>query len=332
MMYRWIRTFFLGINVALVAAPCLATQELRKPVTLDVHKLAVFSVAFSPNSEILASGSQDRTIKLWDTCKNREWFTLKGHADYVYSVAFSPDGKTLASGSGDQTIKLWEVATGKELITLKGHTGVVHSVTFSPDGKTLASGGFDKTIRIWDLATYQERHKFTERHSVTSVVFAPDGKTLASGTTGENDTIKLWDVVAGKNRKTLSGPGDWVTSLNYSADGKTIFGCSLYGVIKSIDVASGTEKAVFGNDKESIRCAASSPDGKTIITGGDGQIKLWDIATSKLIATYNGHNDMVLCVVFSPDGKTVASGSGGPHSGNSDTSIKLWSVASPTEK
>ena len=91
---------------------------------------------------MLASGSSDKTVKLWDVASGRELRTLSGHTDDVISVAFSPDGKVLASGSRDNTIKLWDVASGRELRTLSGHTNTVLSVAFSPDGKLLASGSW----------------------------------------------------------------------------------------------------------------------------------------------------------------------------------------------
>ncbi|MDZ8228017.1 MAG: ribosome assembly protein 4, partial [Nostoc sp. ChiVER01] len=103
------------------------------------------------DGKTLASGSDDRTIKLWDISTGKAIKTLTGHSSWVYSVVFSPDGKTLASGSGDKTIKLWDVSTGKAIKTLTGHSSGVYSVVFSPDGKTLASGSDDKTMILWDL-------------------------------------------------------------------------------------------------------------------------------------------------------------------------------------
>ena len=85
----------------------------------------VNSVAFSPDGQRLASGSGDKTVKIWDSATGKELFALKGHADPVTSVAFSPDGQRLASGSRDQTVKIWDSATGKELFALKGHAGSV---------------------------------------------------------------------------------------------------------------------------------------------------------------------------------------------------------------
>ncbi|MBN3880907.1 MULTISPECIES: hypothetical protein [unclassified Nostoc] len=119
--------------------------------TLTGHSSGVFSVAFSPDGQTLASGSSDNTIKLWDVRKGNLLQTLTGHSNSVHSVAFSPDGQTLASGSSDNTIKLWDVRKGNLLQTLTGHSSWVPCVAFSPDGQTLASGSGDKTIKLWQV-------------------------------------------------------------------------------------------------------------------------------------------------------------------------------------
>ncbi|QLE56225.1 serine/threonine protein kinase [Nostoc sp. TCL26-01] len=157
----------------------------------DQKEGGVFSIVFSPNGRILASGSADKTIKIWNLATGQVIRTLNGHFKGVISVAFSPDGKTLASGSSDKTIKIWNLATGQVTRTLNGHLFLVPSVAFSPDGRTLASGGFYKTIKIWNIATGKEITTLNGHSSlVWKVAFSPDGKTLASG--GEDATIKIW--------------------------------------------------------------------------------------------------------------------------------------------
>ncbi|MCA2681312.1 MAG: hypothetical protein IM482_17470, partial [Microcystis sp. M043S2] len=168
---------------------------------LEGHDNSVLSVNFSPDGKTLVSGSDDKTIKLWNVETGKEIRTLYGHDNSVTSVNFSPDGKTLVSGSDDNTIKLWNVETGQEIRTLYGHDSYVSSVNFSPDGKTLVSGSYDKTIKLWDVETGQEiRTLYGHDNFVYSVNFSPDGKTLVSGS--NDKTIKLWNVETGQEIRT----------------------------------------------------------------------------------------------------------------------------------
>jgi hypothetical protein len=150
-------------------------------------------VAFSPDGARLASGSNDKTIKLWDARTGQHLFDLKGHTGGVASVAFSPDGARLASASGDYTVKTWDPATGQELRTLRGHSQEVSTVVFSPDGARLLSGSRDRTVKLWDAASGQELRTL-KGHSadVTSVAFSPNGEIIASAC--DDHSIRLWDA------------------------------------------------------------------------------------------------------------------------------------------
>jgi WD40 repeat protein len=315
------------------------TSTIRLTVcTLSGHRHYVFSVAFSPDGKLLASGSWDGTIKLWDTATGRELRTLSGYTGYVRSVAFSPDGKILASGSDDNTIKLWDVATWTELRTLSGHTGGVGSVAFSPDGRILASGSYDKTIKLWDVATGTELRTLSGHTSgVESVAFSPDGKVLASGTCGkwepyyyggylcDQGEIKLWDVAKGTEIRTLSGHtrtsfSAKVNSVAFSPDGKILASGSDDDTIKLWDVATGREIRTLSGHTWYVESVAFSPDGRILASGSwDETVKLWDVATGKELRTLSGHTWPVSSVAFSPDGKILASGS--------FTTIKLWDVS-----
>ena len=189
---------------------------------LTGHTSYVSSVVFSPDGSLIASGSGDQTIRIYDARNGQHKITLTGHTRYVSSVAFNPDSRTLASGSYDGTVRLWDVVTGAEKITLTGHNPLVTSVAFSPDGKTLASSGGwrDKSVRLWDVITGMHKSTFIHTEDLESVAFSPDGNTLAGGS--RDGSIFLWDVHTETLKRKLIGHTLSVSSLVFSPDGSTL--------------------------------------------------------------------------------------------------------------
>ena len=182
--------------------------------TLEGHSACIRSVAFSADRQLLASSSDDNTIKLWDPATGALKHTLEGHSSSVHSVAFSADGQLLASGSYDTTIRLWDPTTGALKHTLEGHSRPVKSIAFSNDGQLLASGCGDGTIKLWDPAIGALKH-ILEGHtsSVESVAFSGSRQLLASGS--DDHTIKLWDPVTGALKHTLK-TDDVATEIEFS--------------------------------------------------------------------------------------------------------------------
>ncbi len=149
------------------------TEALQTHAQLDVHNLTSFS--FSPDGKTIATGSWDRTVRLWDVATATQKGTLTEHIGRVTSVSFSPDGRTIASGSWGE-VRLWDVATATQKGTLIGHTDWVNSVSFSPDGKTIASWSGDGEVRLWDVATATPKGTLTgHTGKIWSFSFSPDG-------------------------------------------------------------------------------------------------------------------------------------------------------------
>ena len=309
----------------------LAAAALPASTILFGHSRPVTSAAFSPDGKILASGSLDATIRLWDVATHQQiGAPLTGPSGPVLSVAFSPDGKTLASGNDDRTVRLWDVATHHQIGgPLTGPSGPVNSVAFSPDGKTLAGGSLDGTVQLWDVATHQQ-----QAHGpltgpggagVGTVAFSRDGKTLAGGSA--DGTVRLWDVATHQQiGNPLTGPsGAGVGTVAFSRDGKTLAGGSADGTVRLWDVATHQQiGSPLTGPSGPVNSVAFSPDGKTLAGGSaDGTVRLWDVATHQQIGSpLTGPSGAgVGSVAFSPDGKTLAGG-------NRDGTVRLWDVAS----
>ncbi|KAG9231601.1 putative WD-repeat protein [Amylocarpus encephaloides] len=231
--------------------------------TLEGHSSLVSSVAFSPDGKQVVSGSDDRTVQLWDTATGAALQTFEGHSNWVTSVAFSPDGKQVVSGSRDKTVRVWDAVTGVVLQRFKGHRDWVTSVAFSPDGKQVVSGSGDKTVRLWDAARGVALQT-PEGHSgsVTSVAFSPDGKQVVSGSSDK--TVRLWDAATGAALQTLEGHSGSVNSVAFSPDGKQVVSGSNDRIVRLWDAATGVVLQTLEGHSGSVTSVASSPDGKLL--------------------------------------------------------------------
>ncbi|BAY23305.1 serine/threonine protein kinase with WD-40 repeats [Calothrix sp. NIES-2100] len=334
---------FSAINLTPVTAnPSPKTQQLNQVIlTLSGHTAPVRAIALSPDGQILASGGDDETIKLWNPKTGALIATVNENSDRVQSLAISPDGQILASASYDKTIKLWNPKTGKLLRTLSGHTNQVRSVFISPDGKTLASTSYDKTIKLWNLKTGKLIRSLKPGKVATALVISPDSKTLFNG--NEDATIQSWNISTGKLLRTLTPPrpvnpfydqqrASGVISLAISPDGQTLINGGYDDTHQSLQQTDGKNVKVwnvktgklihnFSVGIGSVDAIVISPDSKTFATGGLSHIiQLWNVKTGKLVNELKGHAGGVYALALSRDGKTLISGSG-------DKSIKVWQVS-----
>ena len=272
----------------------------RSPVSEDSNH--VFALEFSPDGTRLASGSKDKTVRLWDTDTGDELATLRKHTGWTNVLAFSPNGKRLASGSTDKRVHLWDTGTGELITTLTGHLNSIAALSFSPDGKTLASGSADGAIRFWNTETGDLLPINITEHTewVKTVSFIKDSSTLAS--VAFNGVITFWDLrTSQKTDLQVTGHRDLLPTLAFSPDGTKLASVGAKATI-FFESGSGTSLATW-------------------VANPDGLVRLTDVRTGRELATLNEINTGThpsSSMVFSPDGKTVALGSSGK--------IHLWNT------
>ncbi|MBV9386845.1 MAG: TIR domain-containing protein [Chroococcidiopsidaceae cyanobacterium CP_BM_ER_R8_30] len=307
-------------------------EQVRERNRLEGHQAPVVGASFSPDGKTIASGSADKTIKLW-SISGKLLKTLPD-TDQVWGVEFSPDGTMLASASNDKTVKLWS-AQGKPLRTLRGHEDIVVAVSFSPDSKTLASSGYDGTIRIWDTAngkllrTIKDLDVIKDRGVIYSIDYSPDGKTIAS--TGYYDgNVKIWNI-NGKLLKIIKSPQQQknsnpdqkiVSSVKFSPDGQILAWGSYDGIIKLWRVKEGKFIKTIAAHQDQIYGIAFSPHSEMIASASrDKTVKLWKL-DGTMLATLRGHTQAANQVSFRP--KTNKSNDQLIASTSDDNTVRLW--------
>jgi WD40 repeat protein len=313
-------------------------QNGKQITQLSGHLSDIRSICFNPVSNLIMTGSDDRTAKLWKVPDGKESLTFRGYLNdidkailsdnYMYWVAFineikvSPDGKSVAIGNTGNNAKLMDFKTGKVIQTFRGHESIVISIDFSADGKYLATGSADGTAKIWDTETGEMIRSFPEKTSnipYFSIDFSPDGNYLATGSW--DGRVRIWDI---KNSTILVSINAHENvspyTVQFSHNGLYVISGGLDKKLKLFEIDTGLEIKEFIGHTDVVSAVRRHPDGIHILSGSwDGKAKLWDLASGMQARRFLAHDARIQAVDFGPEGKYMVTGS-------DDNTAKLWDV------
>lgn len=291
-------------DIVMFKRALLDDSIVNLPRTLRGHVEKINSVVYTPNGQILASASSDRTIRLWNAPQGRLLHILRGHMEDVYSITCSPDGEMLASASGDRTVRLWRIRDGSAHTVLRGHSGAVYAAAWSPDGQTLATGGDDQAVHIWRMTDQcEERVLYGHIGHITSITWSGDSKLVVSGSTDQ--TVRLWEVGTGALLGVWRAHTDCVRTVAWSPDGQIVASAGDDHTVRLWQVRGGRLLHTLLGHIKRVNCVAFSPDGRTLASASaDQTVRLWRVSDGTLFHVLSGHIGPVNTMTYNPDGQT----------------------------
>ncbi|HET6974680.1 MAG TPA: AAA-like domain-containing protein [Pyrinomonadaceae bacterium] len=286
------------------------------------HTNEVMSFSFSPNGKTLATGSVDRTVKLWDLDSGKYLRTILGHGGWVTALHFSADGRYLLSGDADGLIKVWDMTIRELPVWPDQKAKSIAETAFTPAQKLIAIGRTaEGQLNLWDLSNGKVLFDLGHSNSIDRAAFSTDASLVALAVGSQ---LRVYSVATGNLISTRATSGNGVYSVEFSPDGTSVLSCDRDGNIIVSTVANGGSEASLNSGNGYYR-AVFSPDGKLIASADqDGQIRIWNLASQKIDKTLRGHTSVVKFISFSPDGKLLASA-------GEDNTVRIWDLSSEQE-
>ena len=311
----------------------------RSVHTINGHTKSVVGIAVSKDGKLLATGSADNSIIIWDANTYQQIRKIESHKGQVTTLDFSPDGKSLISGSTDKSLRIWDIATGNEIRNYNSEFKQgIYQCKFSPDGKLLGvvswergAKGVQGFAKVLDVQTGTLIKRFdTDDHPASAIKFSADNKKLYTGTWGFQ--IKQHDITSGNT--------DWnydmrefdyytaVQSMDVSSDNKYVVQGGKDNKIRMLNALDGKllyEIESWQGHKEWVNGIRFSPDGLSFASvSDDGLLKVWETNSGKNFLTFRGHIAGLNQLAWHPDGKKV-------YTTSADNTVKVWDINNPGE-
>ncbi|TFY62032.1 hypothetical protein EVJ58_g4127 [Rhodofomes roseus] len=288
---------------------------------LDHQAGGITALAYSKDSRLLASGSDDSLVEIWNVNNRQRVHACEGHTQPISSLAFSPDSRDLVSGSDDGMAIVWSTSTGEKRFELVEHANDIYFVAYSPDGSLIATSSVDCTVRLWNSRNGQPISVLHGHNALVMLVsFSPDGRLLASASA--DFTACVWHVRNGQEISKLTGHTGVVYSLAFAPDNRRIVTAAEDGTARIWNADTGEELITLREHTGPVWAAVFSADGKKVLSGAsDGTVKICDSFGGELLLSLETGDMLVNAVVFSSDGSRVCASA-------EDNSIRVWSTTS----
>jgi serine/threonine protein kinase len=312
-------------NRALQASPPAPANQAPSshcPVSqVRAHQGGVQALSLSADGQLLLSGGQDETLRLWDPGRLRQLKVIAGDVGPVEDVSLAPSGKWAASCAlrllrSDMVVLIWDVASGNARRRLSGSTDNLTCLAISADGRRVAAGGADQTARVWALDQAGFPSVCLKGHTgpVSRITFVSGTDTLL--TAGHDGTLRLWDFRTGACKASQTMGIGKITSLATGGPSKRL---AVAGNILRIRQGHGRLIDPGGHNGP-VLCVAFTADGSLLFSGGsDGSIRVWRAEDGEELRCLEGHQGAVRALAVSPDGQVV-------YSGGMDGTIRRWTL------
>lgn len=274
---------------------------------LTGHEDRVTDVAFAPDGTVVATASDDGTVRTYQRADGAfiRAFTGQGRAN---AVAFSPDSRRLVWGQSNGDVVLANVDSGIVVRTFVGHGAAVNDLAFSPDGSRILSGSNDRRALLWSVSDGTVLRDLQHTLGINAVAFSPADPTMVA-TGSEDGTIKLWNATSGAELLTLTGHAAAVNDLAFSADGLALISASDDNTARAWSPFLGVAVTTYSGHTDAVLAVDISPDATRILTGGaDGTARVWEAGSAELLRTVQPCVSPIAAVAVSPDGLQFLAG------------------------